>query len=201
MPPSPLPVSDWHRVQLLLKEERQRLLRLTRAVATGADHRAEIAEVRLHIEALRDLAEAVRARMAADGQTLPDGGGFLRSEHSVLVVDDHEPTRYTISRALRANGYQTIEASAGASALELSEFSSAVVLDVQLPDLHGFEVCRLLRQERRTSGLPIVHVSAVHRSHADFEASRTAGADDFLLCPIDFGLLTQRLDGLLCARA
>lgn len=201
MSSSPLPVSDWHRVQLLLKEERQRLLRLTRAAAGGAQHREEIEDVRLHIEALRDLAEAVRARMAANGDPLPDGGGFQRGSHSVLVVDDHEPTRYSISRALRASGYQTIEAGAGAAALELSEFSSAVVLDVHLPDLHGFEVCRLLRRERRTAGMPIVHVSAVHWSYADFETSRTVGADDFLTCPVDFALLTQRLDSLLCARA
>ena len=72
---------------------------------------------------------------------------------------------------------------------------------MHLPDLHGFEVCRLLRQERRTSSLPVVHVSAVHRSHADFETNRIVGADDLLLCPIDFSVLTQILDWLLCARA
>lgn len=195
----PLPVSDWHRVQFLLKEERQRLHRLTHEASTGMDRREEIADVRAHIAALRDLADAVRARFAGTGQNLADVD-FQRAEHSVLVVDDHEPTRYAISRALRASGYQTLEAGAGAAALELSEFSSAIVLDVQLPDLHGFEVCRLVRQTPRTSALPIVHVSAVHRSYADVEASRSAGADDFLTCPIDFALLTQRIDGLLCQR-
>jgi CheY-like chemotaxis protein len=190
---------DLHRVQRLLRQERVRLMRLTKAAAAGADNGAEIESVRTHLDALRELAQAVKAR-AALGDHAPSFL-FQRQAHSVLVVDDHNATRYSISRALRASGYRTLEASAGAQALELSEFASAVVLDVQLPDLHGFEVCRLMRNEPRTRTMPIVHVSAIHRSYADREASRSVGADDFLLCPVDFSQLTDRLDHLLTERA
>jgi len=61
-----------------------------------------------------------------------------RSRHSVLVVDDNASTRYASSRSLRAAGFNIVEAAAGAEALELAEFVSAVVLDVHLPDLIGF---------------------------------------------------------------
>ncbi|HVE52545.1 MAG TPA: response regulator, partial [Ramlibacter sp.] len=70
---------------------------------------------------------------------------LVRAEHSILVVDDNASTRYATARSLRAAGFNTLEAAAGAEALELVEYVSAVVLDVHLPDLMGFEVCRLLR--------------------------------------------------------
>jgi len=195
------PASDLQRVRRLIEQERRRLRRLLREAAQGADNGAQREEVRLHIEALQELAGAVAMRAALETQPAVADGPFQRDDYSVLVVDDHEATRYGLSRALRASGYRTIEASAGAEALQLSEFASALVLDVHLPDLHGFEVCRLVRREPRTSELPIVHVSAVHRSMADRAASREAGADDFMITPVDFALLTQRLDTLLCARA
>lgn len=195
------PKDDLQRVQRLLRRERRRLLRLTRAAADGADNHAELEGVRCHIEALQELAEAVKLRAAREAGLHAAEQPFQRRDYSVLVVDDHEATRYTLSRALQASGYRTLEASAGAQALQLSEFASALVLDVHLPDLHGFEVCRLVRHAPRTSALPIVHVSAVHRSLADREASRTAGADDFLTTPVDFALLAQRLDTLLVQRA
>jgi PleD family two-component response regulator len=105
-------------------------------IRCGQRHRDRAA--RAHLEALKELAEAVEARMATEAPAAVLRG-FRRENHSVLVVDDHEATRYSISRALRASGYRTIEASAGAQALELSPCAAALVLDVQLPDLHGFE--------------------------------------------------------------
>lgn len=197
---APLIENDWLRVQRLLRQQRERLARLTREAARGAACAAEIEATRHHLEGLQELAEAVHARLALARDALA-GLHFHRHDYSVLVVDDHEPTRYGISRALRASGYNTFEASAGAEALELSRFASALVLDVQLPDLHGFEVCRLVRHESRTQDLPIIHVSAVHKSHADRETSRTMGADDFMTTPIEFARLTSRLDRLLLERA
>ena len=57
-----------------------------------------------------------------------------RSQYSVLVVDDNDANRYATARNLRAAGFNIVEAAAGAEALELGEFVSAVVLDVHLPD-------------------------------------------------------------------
>jgi CheY-like chemotaxis protein len=120
-----------------------------------------------------------------------------RSLLSILVVDDHETGRYATSRALRALGYKTMETASGSEALEFAEYVAAVVLDIQLPDLLGFEVCRLLRRDPRTSSLPIVHVTAVHRSEADYFESVKSGADAFFTRPVDPVELVAVLDKLI----
>jgi CheY-like chemotaxis protein len=119
---------------------------------------------------------------------------------SVLVVDDHAANRYAVSRALRAAGFKTVEAAGGAEALELAHFVSAVVLDVHLPDVHGLEVCRLLRSHPSTAKLPIVHVSAVYVSEADRLAGEAAGADAYLTTPVPPETLVRTLSDLIAAR-
>jgi DNA-binding response OmpR family regulator len=120
-----------------------------------------------------------------------------RSHHSVLVVDDNPSTRYATARTLRAAGFNTVEAAAGAEALELVEFESAAVLDVHLPDLLGFEVCRLLRKRAATASLPVVHVSAVFVSPAEQAAGMEAGADAYMVAPVDPEALVATLDHLI----
>jgi CheY-like chemotaxis protein len=123
-----------------------------------------------------------------------------RSQHSVLVVDDNPSTRYATARSLRAAGFHTVEAAAGAEALELVEFVSAVVLDVHLPDLLGFEVCRLVRQRAATASLPVVHVSAVYITQEEQSAGLEAGADAYMVAPVDPEALVATLDHLIDAR-
>ena len=125
----------------------------------------------------------------------------LRSTHSVLVVDDAESSRYALSRGLRAEGFQTVEAAAGAQALELAEYVSAVVLDVHLPDVHGFEVCRLLRGNPKTARVPIIHVSGIYVQDEHRAAGTRAGADAYLVSPIDTSELAALIDRLVAERA
>ena len=120
-----------------------------------------------------------------------------RSQHSVLVVDDNASSRYATARGLRAAGFNIVEAAAGAEALELVEFVSAVVLDVHLPDLLGFEVCRLLRARTATASLPVVHVSAVYISPAEQATGMKSGADAYLVSPVDPKTLVATLDQLI----
>ena len=122
-----------------------------------------------------------------------------RSNHSVLVVDDNEPARYAVSRALRAAGFQTVEARSGAQALELADYVSAVVLDVHLPDLLGFEVCRLLRSRPGTAALPVVYVSALYVSEASQEQGMEVGGNAYLVAPVDPDALLATLDQLIDA--
>jgi CheY-like chemotaxis protein len=123
-----------------------------------------------------------------------------RSQHSVLVVDDSPTNRYATARSLRAAGFHTVEAAAGAEALELVDFVSAVVLDVHLPDLLGFEVCRLLRQRTTTASLPVVHVSAVYVTPAEQAHGMAAGADAYMVAPVDPQDLVATLDRLIRER-
>ncbi|MCG2592919.1 response regulator [Ramlibacter sp. XY19] len=126
---------------------------------------------------------------------------ILRNAYSVLVVDDNAAMKYSVARSLRAAGYRTVEASGGAEALELSEFVSAVVLDVHLPDLGGFEVCRLLRARHSTALLPVIHITAARVDDDDADAARVCGTDAFLVAPVDGRELARELDRLLAKRA
>lgn len=127
-------------------------------------------------------------------------GTSHREAHTVLVVDDSESARYALARALRAEGFRTVEASAGAGALKLAESVSAVVLDVHLPDVHGLEVCRLLRARPRTASLPVIHVSSVYVEPRHRAVAEGIGADDYFVAPVNSAELADRLDELLSAR-
>lgn len=122
----------------------------------------------------------------------------MRSLHLVLVVDDSTATRYAVARGLDAEGYRTAQAKSGAQALTMGTQASAIVLDVHLPDVIGLEVCRLLRSQGYAA--PILLMSAQRMSHADEVAARAAGADDYLIAPVDPTELALRLDQLLKRR-
>ena len=113
-----------------------------------------------------------------------------RSAHEVLVVDDNPATRYTTTRVLVAAGFRTREAQSGAAALEEARRGiSAVVLDVHLPDMSGFDVCRELRANPLTSALPVVHLSAEFTRNEDRVAGLEAGADAYLVHPVEPAIL------------
>lgn len=119
------------------------------------------------------------------------------SQHKVLVVDDAPATRYALARALRAEGFETVEAATGAEALALAAGASAVVLDVHLPDMNGMEVCRQLRSQPATADLPIVHVSGVYITGHARALGEQAGADAYLLAPANPRELADTLNGLI----
>jgi PAS domain S-box-containing protein len=125
-----------------------------------------------------------------------------RARHIVLVVDDDPATRYATSRVLRASGFRTEEAATGAAALTLARAPgvSAVVLDVHLPDIDGFEVCRLLRADASTASLPVMHVSAARVQVEDNVAGLDAGADAYLVRPVEPAVLVATLQALIRAR-
>ena len=124
-----------------------------------------------------------------------------RSEHTVLVVDDNPVTCYATARSLRAAGFRTIEAGTGQEALDLSLGNiSAVVLDVHLPDIGGFEVCREMRERAVTSTLPIVHLSAAFITETDKVAGLDAGADAYLTHPAEPAVLVATIQALVRAR-
>ncbi|MEG1768443.1 MAG: response regulator [Comamonas sp.] len=124
-----------------------------------------------------------------------------RSQHTVLVVDDNPVTCYATSRSLRAAGFRTLEADTGQSALDLSLGDiSAVVLDVHLPDIGGFDVCRMMREREVTSSLPIVHLSAAFIADTDKVAGLDAGADAYLTHPAEPAMLVATIQALVRAR-
>ncbi len=124
-----------------------------------------------------------------------------RSRHTVLVVDDNPATRYATARALRAGGFRTIEAASGTEAIERAGGEiSALVLDVHLPDMTGFEVCARLRNVPETSVLPIIHLSATYVTNEYRVAGLNAGADSYLTHPADPAVLIGSVQALIRAR-
>ena len=145
-------------------------------------------------------AESVKQHIDNDSRRLAGERpalGLDRAEHTLLVVDDTLPSRYATSRALRAAGFKVIEAAGGAEALERARGTSAVVLDVHLPDISGFEVCRLLRGGADTAAVPVVHVSSVFVSDDDRLRSVDSGADAYLVAPVVPTELADMMDRLI----
>ena len=103
----------------------------------------------------------------------------------ILNVDDDETVRYVKSRSLRLGGFDVREAKDGASALELVErlHPALVLLDVKLPDIGGFEVCRLIK--RRWPDIIVIQVSASLVSAVDRVEGLENGADCYLTAPLE----------------
>lgn len=124
-----------------------------------------------------------------------------RSAHTVLVVDDNAATRYSTGRVIRAAGFRSLEAGSGNEALALvASGVSAVVLDVHLPDIDGFEVCRMIRAAPATARLPVVHLSAEYIRDQDRVTGLNAGADAYLVHPVEPAVLVATLQALVRAR-
>lgn len=84
---------------------------------------------------------------------------------TILIVDDREQNRYISSRILNSAGYTVEEASTGREALQkVLEDPAAVLLDVRLPDILGYEVCRWIKDNPQTANIPGVQVSAAFGS-------------------------------------
>jgi len=121
----------------------------------------------------------------------------------ILVVDDNTQLRYAIGRSLRQYGFEVIEAATGEEALRLSatEQPDLVLLDVNLPDIHGFEVARRLKAGERTKTIPILHLSASSVQMEDRMEGLAAGADAYLVEPVEPGELVANIRALLRMRA
>ncbi len=105
---------------------------------------------------------------------------------SILIAEDHAPTRYVRARMLTAAGYTIVESDSAATTLEaLGDCGltlGLVLLDVGLPDGNGFEVCVQIKATRPT--LPVILISAVYRTAHARRDGLSAGADAYLVEPI-----------------
>ncbi len=109
----------------------------------------------------------------------------------ILVVDDDPPSVKMISFLLREEGYEVVSADNGESALELldREAPDLVILDVMMPHLDGFEVCRRIRQKQ---DVPVIFLSAKGET-VDKVAGLELGADDYLAKPFEPAELLARV--------
>src|SRR4030042_2318404 len=115
----------------------------------------------------------------------------------ILNVDDDDASRYAISRTLRQAGFDVKEASNGREALRVAEEQpDLILLDVNLPDINGFEVCKTLKNNPLTSHIPVLHLSATYlNDEAKVKGLETA--DGYLTQPVEPPVLIATIKALL----
>ncbi len=113
---------------------------------------------------------------------------------TILVVDDDEAKRYIVTSWLRRAGHTVLQAATGGEALAALETSAPanpagpielVVLDVNLPDMTGYDVCRRIKGDPRTAAIPVIQASATAVTVADRAQGLTQGADAYLTEPTE----------------
>ena len=106
---------------------------------------------------------------------------------TILNVNDNEPARYATSRILHRAGFKVLEAGTGTEALQIirEDMPPLVIMDINLPDMSGVEVCRQLKADPATASTMVLQMSATNIAVADRVNSLAAGADSFLVEPVE----------------
>jgi len=119
------------------------------------------------------------------------------SQVKVLIVDDDPLVAETLGDLLRGEGYETVTATSGMQALALAarERPSVVLLDVRLPDIDGFEVCRRIKNDPETQFLPVILVTGLSGAEQRVNGAKV-GADDFITKPPNEQELLTRIKSL-----
>jgi PAS domain S-box-containing protein len=120
----------------------------------------------------------------------------------ILNVEDDASSRYALSHILRHNNFVVKEARNGTEALDLArgEQPDLVLLDVNLPDIDGFEVCRRLKAEPATARIPVLHITASYLGSSDMAKGLESGADSYLVKPVEPEVLIAAIHSSLRAR-
>jgi PAS domain S-box-containing protein len=121
---------------------------------------------------------------------------------TILHIDDNETNRYVVARVLRNVGFAVIEATTGEAGLQAITHGKPdlVILDIQLPDMSGFEVCHQIKSNPETATLPVLHLSAHFVESRDKAQGLDRGADAYLAQPVEPIELIATVNALLRIR-
>jgi CheY-like chemotaxis protein len=120
---------------------------------------------------------------------------------TILLVDDDAVNRQLLSMLFRDAGFATLEAGTGEAALRMAgQRPDVIVLDVNLPDVSGFEVCRQIKSDPRLKSAAIIHLSAVFVNSENRSQGLEGGADAYLIKPVDHRELKATVRALLRIR-
>ena len=113
---------------------------------------------------------------------------------TILYIEDNPDNRILVRRVLEVEGYQVIEAENGSKGLSMAESSSVdlVLIDINLPDIDGYEVTRRLRKLPQTATTPILAMTA-NVMKGDREKTLEAGCNNYIRKPIDIDQLPQQI--------
>ena len=124
---------------------------------------------------------------------------MTREDARILVVDDNEDNRFTLSRRLKKNGYRQLETAVnGVEALEKirSEPFDLVLLDIMMPEMDGYEVLETVKKDESLRHIPIIMISAADELESVVKCIEL-GAEDFLPKPFNATLLRARVSASL----
>lgn len=121
---------------------------------------------------------------------------------TILNVDDAQVNRYIRTQVLLSAGYHVVEAGTGKEALEriAADRPQLVLLDMNLPDMHGTEVCRLIKSQPDATSVMVVHISATQTTVEDRVFGLEEGADGYLVEPVEPDLLLATVRSMLRLR-
>lgn len=120
---------------------------------------------------------------------------------TILAVDDSDAQLYFVSRVLRHAGFEVRETKSGSDTLKMAEDQTdLIVLDVSLPDVNGFEICKRLKANPKTADIPVVFLSSQHPPADGKAQAQYLGADEFLTYPIQPDQLTIIVNAVLAKR-
>jgi two-component system, cell cycle response regulator DivK len=106
--------------------------------------------------------------------------------NTLLIIEDNQQNFYMMKYLLEKNGFQVIGSETGAHGLELAavKMPYGILLDIQLPEMDGYEVLERLKGSQALSGIPVIAVTS-YAMQGDRERIMAAGADGYLEKPID----------------
>ncbi|MET0253601.1 MAG: response regulator [Terrimicrobiaceae bacterium] len=118
------------------------------------------------------------------------------SPATVLLVDDDARNLFALESVLEGEDYAIAKAQTGDEALLalMTQEFAAIVLDVQMPEVNGFELARLIKQRRRTQHIPIIFLTAHYREDEDVVLAYDVGAVDYLTKPINPAVLRSKVN-------
>jgi PAS domain S-box-containing protein len=126
----------------------------------------------------------------------------MKTNNSILVVDDNNELRQLFANCLRQEGYQVLEAASGLEGLQLAQanFPDLVLLDVRLPDISGIEVCRQIKSHPALQDVFVALCSGEATSDANKVSGFQTGADEYLVKPFGIEELLARVQSLVRLR-
>jgi PAS domain S-box-containing protein len=120
----------------------------------------------------------------------------VKTDTAILLVDDHEENLLALEAILEPTSYRLVKARSGDEALKavLQSDFAAILMDVQMPGLDGFETAELIRTRERTRSVPIIFVTAISKAPENVFRGYGAGAVDYLFKPLDPVVLRSKVE-------
>jgi two-component system, cell cycle response regulator DivK len=119
----------------------------------------------------------------------------------ILLIEDNEQNRDALARRLQRRGYDVIMAVDGQQGIAMaqSELPDLILMDLNLPDVDGWEATQIIKKTPKTQAIPIMAMTA-HAIAGDQERALQAGCDDYHAKPVEFTRLLEQIEALLKKR-